>query len=78
MAMLVLSRKTNERILVGDNIEIIVLGVRRDRVSFGFTAASEISICRSEVLDRISAEAAKKSLSEVCSQTRSETTILHA
>jgi carbon storage regulator len=77
MAMLVLSRKTNERILVGDNIEILVLETRGNRVSLGFIAPAEVSICRGELLDRISAEAATKSPCDDRLEIRSGGAILH-
>lgn len=47
--MLVLSRKKNERIVIGDNIVITVVEVRGDRVRLGIEAPQEIPIHRSEV-----------------------------
>jgi carbon storage regulator len=54
--MLVLTRKSDESVMVGNNIEIKVLGIRGDQVSLGFTAPHEISIYRKEVYEAIQKE----------------------
>lgn len=51
--MLVLSRKSGERIVIGPNIELTVLDIRGDRVRLGFVAPRETSICRAEVRPRL-------------------------
>lgn len=48
--MLVLSRKKNESIRIGDSIEITVLAVHCDRVRIGITAPREVPVVRSELL----------------------------
>ena len=50
--MLVLTRKTEESILIGDNIEIRVLGVSGDKVRIGIEAPREIEVFRKEVAGR--------------------------
>jgi carbon storage regulator len=57
-AMLVLSRKKNEQIIVGDHIVITVVEVRGDRVRLGIEAPQEIPIHRNEVLESIKAQQA--------------------
>ena len=57
-AMLVLSRKKNEQIIVGDDIVITVVEVRGDRVRLGIEAPQEIPIHRNEVLESIKAQQA--------------------
>ncbi|MCG6156614.1 carbon storage regulator [Rubinisphaera margarita] len=47
--MLVLSRKINERILIGDSIEIKVLKVSNGRVKIGIDADAFIDIRRGEL-----------------------------
>ena len=47
--MLVLSRKPGERVLVGEDIEIVVLEVDGDRVKLGFNAPRYVPICRAEI-----------------------------
>ena len=57
--MLVLSRKVNERLIIGNNIELIVLGVVGDRVKFGFNAPREVPIYREELCRRSQFNAAR-------------------
>lgn len=54
--MLVLSRKKDEKIIIGDNIEILVIEVRGDTVRLGITAPRDISIHREEVYNKIQEE----------------------
>lgn len=51
--MLVLSRKKNEEIMIGDQICITVIETRGDKVRLGFTAPREVTILRAEVHERI-------------------------
>lgn len=50
--MLVLTRKTEESILIGEHIEIRVLGVSGDKVRIGIEAPREIEVFRKEVAGR--------------------------
>ena len=54
--MLVLSRKRDERIVIGDNIVITVVDVRGDKVRLGIEAPSEVPVHRQEVLDAMRRE----------------------
>lgn len=49
--MLVINRKSNESIIIGDNIEIIVSEIDGDRVKICIDAPKEISIMRKELLE---------------------------
>ena len=51
--MLVLSRKLNESIMIGDHIEVKVLSVEGDQVKLGFVAPSHVKVHRSEVFQAI-------------------------
>lgn len=44
--MLVLSRKKNERVLIGADIEVQVVEIRGDEVRLGFTAPEDVMIVR--------------------------------
>lgn len=47
--MLVLSRKTDQEIVIADNIRVSVLEVRGSQVRLGLVAPKEISVHRAEV-----------------------------
>ena len=51
--MLVLSRKKNERIVINDNIIVMVVDIRGDKVRLGIEAPKEVSVHRREVYDAI-------------------------
>jgi carbon storage regulator len=52
IAMLVLTRRTGEEIVIGDDIRITVVGVRGDRVRLGITAPESVCVDRAEVYER--------------------------
>jgi|TARA_A100001011_G_scaffold222862_1_gene230829 carbon storage regulator len=54
--MLVLSRKAEESMYIGDDIKITVLDIRGGQVRIGITAPEDIKIHREEVYNRISRE----------------------
>ena len=54
--MLVLTRKLNEKITVGNDIVITIIDVRSDAVRIGIEAPRDVKVHRSEVLDAVSAE----------------------
>lgn len=54
--MLVLTRKTGERLLIADDIEITVVAVRGDQVRLGITAPRDLRIVRAELLDKVRSE----------------------
>jgi carbon storage regulator len=47
--MLVLTRKTNQSIMIGDDVEVSVLAVSRDKIRLGITAPREVPVFRKEV-----------------------------
>ncbi|WP_060205267.1 carbon storage regulator CsrA [Sporosarcina koreensis] len=51
--MLVLSRKTNETIKIGDDIEIRILEVKGDTIRIGIEAPENIDILRGELVQSI-------------------------
>lgn len=54
--MLVLSRKKNESIVINDDITIVVVEIRGDKVRLGIEAPKEVTIHRNEVYDKIQRE----------------------
>lgn len=53
LAMLVLSRKKDEKIIIGDSITLMVIEIRGDKVRLGIEAPKEIAVHRQEVYDAI-------------------------
>jgi carbon storage regulator len=51
--MLVLSRKINERIIIGENIELEILGIRGGVVRLGIKAPREVSVIRHELREKL-------------------------
>lgn len=69
--MLALTRKKGESIVVGDNIEIVVLGITGEQVRLGIMAPKSITVHRKEIFEQIRNEnkeamqTAKIKLSEI-------------
>jgi carbon storage regulator len=51
--MLILTRKRDEKIIIGDDIVISVVEIRGDKVRLGIDAPKETSVHRQEVYDAI-------------------------
>ncbi|QQO07525.1 carbon storage regulator CsrA [Breznakiella homolactica] len=54
--MLILSRKVNEKIMIGEDISISIIEVRGDQVRLGVDAPKHVKVFRQEVFDAIKAE----------------------
>lgn len=54
--MLILSRKVGQRIVIGGEIEIIVVDVRGEQVRLGITAPRSVAVHRKELLEQVAAE----------------------
>lgn len=57
--MLVLSRAKDERIIIGDNISVLVIEIRGDKVRLGIDAPKEVTVHREEVYKAIKADVAQ-------------------
>ena len=51
--MLVLSRKTGQKLIINDNIEVIVIETRGEFVRLGIKAPKDVSIYREEIYEEI-------------------------
>ena len=58
--MLVLTRKSNQSIMIGDDIEVTVLSIMGEKVRVGIQAPREIPVFRKEVYLEIQQERAKE------------------
>ena len=54
--MLILARKVNEQIMIGDQIEISVLDIKGDQVKLGIEAPRQVKVYRREVYQAIQDE----------------------
>lgn len=61
--MLVLTRKIDESIIIGDNIKIIVVDIRGDQVKVGIDAPREIPVHREEIYAEIQEENLRAAMS---------------
>ncbi len=51
--MLVLSRKSNETIMIGDNIKVTIVEIRGDKVRIGIEAPKNLPVHREEIYNQI-------------------------
>lgn len=51
--MLVVSRKTDERIRIGEDVEVVVVSIRGDKVRLGVQAPRGVAVHRQEVFEAI-------------------------
>lgn len=58
--MLVLSRQKDQSIMIGDDVEIIIVDVRGDKVRLGISAPKSIPVHRKEIFEAIKREQRKK------------------
>ena len=51
--MLILSRKADEKIVIGEEVEITILSIRGSQVKLGIQAPQEVDIFRTEILEEM-------------------------
>ncbi|TAL39885.1 MAG: carbon storage regulator [Spirochaetes bacterium] len=54
--MLVLARRLNESIIIGDDIEVVVIDIKGDQVKLGIRAPKRITVHRKEIYEEIQQE----------------------
>ncbi len=54
--MLILTRRVGESLIIGDNVNVTVLGVKGNQVRIGVNAPKDVSVHREEIYERIRKE----------------------
>ena len=54
--MLILTRRVGETLMIGDDVQVTVLGVKGNQVRIGVNAPKEVSVHREEIYERIKRE----------------------
>jgi carbon storage regulator len=54
--MLILTRRVNETLMIGDQITVTVLGVKGNQVRLGVNAPKDVAVHREEIFERIKQE----------------------
>lgn len=54
--MLILTRRVGETVVIGDEVQVTVLGVKGNQVRLGVNAPRDVSVHRQEIYERIREE----------------------
>ena len=64
LEMLVLSRKKDEKIVIGDSITLMVIEIRGDKVRIGIDAPRDVTVHREEIYEAIKRESTEQPKAE--------------
>ena len=61
--MLILTRRVGEKLIIGDDVKVTILGVKGNQIRIGIDAPKDMQVHREEIYQRIQRENRKESLS---------------
>jgi len=71
--MLILTRRIGEKLMIGDNIQVAVLGVKGNQVRLGILADKDVPVHREEIYNKIKEGAALSEFSDAVSRRGDDT-----
>ena len=51
--MLILTRRVGEKVVIGDNITVAIIGVKGNQIRIGINAPKDVTVHREEIYERI-------------------------
>ena len=64
--MLILSRKVNEKIMIGDDVVLTIIETRGEQVKIGVEAPKSVKVFRHEVFEAVQRENRAAAVSSAC------------